>query len=92
MTINQEDLVSMLREIASYERGFKQQAFDNASSSIAGLSNLEFEEYINSGKFTKLTGVGKSVEACIKEFIETGNMSRLDNLRNSNFKCPIYET
>ena len=90
--IDQQDLVSMLREIASYERGFKQQAFDNAASSIASLDKNRFEIFINEGKYSKLPGVGKSVSECIKEYKENQTISRLDHLReiNNKLKYPDF--
>lgn len=89
---DQDELVSMLREIASYERGFKQQAFDNAASSISSLSTEDFNSYMTKGKYRSLPGVGKSVETCIQEYVISGNISRLDNLRDSNgIKNPLYD-
>lgn len=87
--VDQEDLVLMLQEIASYERGYKQSAFNNAASAIAALTQDDFNSYIERGHFMELHGVGNSVNKCIKEYIETGTMTRLeehrkndDNLRN----------
>lgn len=88
---DKNDLVSMLNEIASYERGFKQQAFSNAATSIAVLSNKEFEEAVENNKVQSLPGVGKSIKSCIEEYIETGTITRLENYRSSgSLKIPDF--
>lgn len=81
--VDQSDLVSKLREIASYERGYRQQAFDNAALAISVLNKVEFENYINSGKFMSLRGVGRSVEKCIVEYISEGTIKRLEEHKAS---------
>ena len=91
MAVDKEDLVSMLSEIASYERGFKQQAFSNAAMSISVLSDEEFQSAIENNRLTSLPSVGKSIKSCIEEYIETGYMSRLDEYRKSgSLKAPDF--
>lgn len=90
--IDKNELIDVLREIASYERGFKQVAFDNAATAISTLDNDKFKEYIDRGCFTELRGVGKSVEKCIVEFINEGTVQRLEEHRqNNNVRSPFYD-
>lgn len=90
---NQLDIVSMLSEIASYETGFRKIAFDNAASAINALVDEDFQNYINGGNFTSLHGVGKSVAECLKDFVETGTMKRLEDHRknHSELRSPLYD-
>lgn len=76
---SKEDLADMLREIGQYEQGFKARAFINAADFLICMTEEKFNQVED---FTKLPGIGRSVNTCIKEFIETGQMTRLTELRN----------
>lgn len=92
MNVNQEDLVRKLREISSYERGYKQQAFSNAALAIEILNPDEFRNYINSGEFMSIRGIGRSVEKCIIEYVTEGKIQRLEDHKSSNkIPTPFFD-
>lgn len=88
--ITKNEIVDMLSELSRFERGFKQQAFMNAASSIDILSIDEFNNCRDKGSFREISGIGKSANDLIIEAISTGKMSRLELYRKENENKTTY--
>ncbi|CCH52301.1 PHP domain protein [Fibrisoma limi BUZ 3] len=75
--VDRLELTGRLMELHDYD-AFKIRAFSSAAfnldKSTADLANLPVEELV------KLPGVGKSVAHKIREIVETGHLTDLDNL------------
>lgn len=72
------DLVSIIKEIAQLEAGFKSRAYYRAAQTLIGISEQEFNDRV---RFNDLPNVGSSIEAKILEFKETGVVAKLGSLR-----------
>lgn len=75
--------IAALLEIEGVE--FKPRAYRKAAQNIESLS-VDIEELYRENKLEKIPGVGKSIAGKIKEYIETGKIKKLDELRK---KIPI---
>lgn len=82
MSVNKKDVIRLLETIAVYlelkgENPFKVSAFRKAAAAIEAIeiSLAEIDD------FTTLKGIGKGTAAVIKEYIETGRSSVLDELK-----------
>ena len=75
--------IADLLEIEGVE--FKPRAYRKAAQNIESLS-IDIEELYEENKLEKIPGVGKSIAEKIKEYIETGKVKKLDELRK---KIPV---
>lgn len=75
--------IADLLEIEGVE--FKPRAYRKAAQNIESLS-VDIEELYEKNKLEKIPGVGKSIAGKIKEYIETGRIKKLDELRE---KIPV---
>jgi DNA polymerase (family 10) len=87
--VSNQDIVDMLRELGeltTLEEGdpqsFRVRAYESAASAVAGeprdlvkLSGKELE---------KITGIGKSTAAKIRELVDTGKVQKLESLRRTH--------
>lgn len=74
----QLQLHEMFAQLSDNEVGFKRRAFENAASAIYNLTEGEFNQLLESRKWTSVGGIGNSSAKCINEFIDNrGNVSRL---------------
>ncbi|GIU91168.1 MAG: DNA polymerase/3'-5' exonuclease PolX [Acidimicrobiia bacterium] len=80
------EITAMLRELAELTtleeenpNAFRVRAFENAVAGIEGhgadVADLDLEE------LTRIKGVGRSIAELIREFVETGRVARLEELR-----------
>lgn len=72
--------ISKLMELKG-ENPFKIRAFEKAASILAGYTDLK--ERAKAGSLTEISGVGKTIADIVAEFVLTGKVSFLDELRNS---------
>ncbi len=80
-----KEVVELLREIAEYltikgESRFKISAYERAAHTIENLSE-PIEEIDAAGKLTSLPGVGKSIAEKIHEYLTTGRITYLEELK-----------
>ena len=80
-----KEVVELLREIAEYltikgESRFKISAYERAAHTIESLSE-PIEEIDAAGKLTSLPGVGKSIAEKIHEYLTTGRITYLEELK-----------
>ncbi|KAL4148348.1 hypothetical protein QTP88_002612 [Uroleucon formosanum] len=86
------DFCEFLIELADYEKNitrniYKSNAYRKAASVIAKHGKL-----IKSGKEAqKLDGIGDKISKKIDEFLETGKLKKLDNIRNDDASVSIKE-
>lgn len=77
-----QDLCDFLIELANYERNvskniFKYNAYRKAASTLKGLP-----ERVKSGQEArKLPGIGEKIAKKIDEFLETGKLQKLENIK-----------
>ncbi len=84
--VTSRDVLAMLDELAMLTtlkeespQSFKVRAYENAKQGLEGESRDLTE--LSATELTKVKGVGKSTAAKIREFVETGSVSKLDDLR-----------
>ncbi|SFB16993.1 MULTISPECIES: DNA polymerase/3'-5' exonuclease PolX [unclassified Bacillus (in: firmicutes)] len=82
MNINKKDVIRLLEKIAVYlelkgENPFKISAFRKAAAAL----EQDHRSLSEMGDYTKLSGIGKGTAAVIEEYIESGNSSVLDELK-----------
>lgn len=75
--------IADLLEIEGVE--FKPRAYRRAAQNIESLS-VDIEELYKKGQLDKIPGVGKSIAEKIKEYLETGKVRKLEELRK---KIPV---
>ncbi len=75
--------IADLLEIEGVE--FKPRAYRKAAQNIESLS-VDIEELYKKGQLEKIPGVGKSIAEKIKEYLETGKVKKLEELRE---KIPV---
>lgn len=75
--------IADLLEIEGVE--FKPRAYRKAAQNIESLS-VDIEELYKKGQLEKIPGVGKSIAEKIKEYLETGKVRKLEELRE---KIPV---
>ena len=75
--------IADLLEIEGVE--FKPRAYRKAAQNIESLS-VDIEELYKKGQLEKIPGVGKSIAEKIKEYLETGKIKKLEELRE---KIPV---
>ncbi|MEM1513298.1 MAG: DNA polymerase/3'-5' exonuclease PolX [Candidatus Thermoplasmatota archaeon] len=75
--------IADLLEIEGVE--FKPRAYRKAAQNIESYS-IDIEELYKKNELKSIPGVGKSIEEKIKEYLETGKISKLEELRK---KIPI---
>ncbi len=75
--------IADLLEIEGVE--FKPRAYRKAAQNIESLS-VDIEELYKKGQLEKIPGVGKSIAEKIKEYLETGKVKKLEELRK---KIPV---
>jgi len=83
--LKNKEVVELLREIAEYltikgESRFKISAYERAAHTIENLSE-PIEEIDAAGKLTSLPGVGKSIAEKIHEYLTTGRITYLEELK-----------
>ncbi|XP_014204780.1 DNA polymerase beta [Copidosoma floridanum] len=84
------DLCDFLTELANYERNvnknvFKYNAYRKASNTLAGLP-----ERVKSGKEAKkLPGIGDKIAKKIDEFLDTGKLRKLEDIRKDESNVAI---
>ncbi len=71
--------IAALLEIKG-ESPFKIRSYENAAATVSSLSE-DIEKIASSGELPKLEGIGKSIAEKINEFIETGKIGYLEELR-----------
>lgn len=74
------ELLERIADILEFlgENPFKVRAYRKAAHFIEGVDNLE--EYVYSGRLSKVKGIGPAIEGKVKEFLETGRISYLEEL------------
>jgi len=75
--------IADLLEIEGVE--FKPRAYRRAAQNIESLS-VDIEDLYKKGRLDKIPGVGKSIAEKIKEYLETGKVRKLEELRR---KIPV---
>ncbi len=75
--------IADLLEIEGVE--FKPRAYRKAAQNIESLS-VDIEEIYKKGDLLKIPGVGKSIAEKVKEFLETGKVKKLEELKR---KIPV---
>ena len=75
--------IADLLEIEGVE--FKPRAYRKAAQNIESLS-VDIEDLYRRGELEKIPGVGKSIAEKIKEYLETGKVKKLEELRQ---KIPV---
>ncbi len=75
--------IADLLEIEGVE--FKPRAYRKAAQNIESLS-IDIEDLYKKGELEKIPGVGKSIAEKIKEYLETGKIRKLEELRK---KIPV---
>ncbi|MEW5743312.1 MAG: DNA polymerase/3'-5' exonuclease PolX [Myxococcota bacterium] len=83
--VDKTAVVKALREMSSYlqlkgENMFKTRAYDIAADRIAGLSE-DLGQLVAEGKLTSLPGIGESIGHKIAEYVTTGHMTALDDVK-----------
>ncbi|GMU58854.1 MAG: DNA polymerase/3'-5' exonuclease PolX [Myxococcaceae bacterium] len=83
--VDKSAVVKALREMSSYlqlrgENMFKTRAYDVAADRIAGLSD-DLGQLVAEGKLTSLPGIGESIGQKIAEYVTTGHLSALEDLK-----------
>ncbi|XP_033338682.2 DNA polymerase beta [Megalopta genalis] len=84
------DLQEFLMELADYERNvtknvFKYNAYRKAAATLAGLP-----ERVASGEAAmKLPGIGKKIANKIEEFLNTGKLQKLEDIRKDDNNAAI---
>lgn len=82
--MKKRELARILYEIADLleikEVNFKPRAYRKAAQNIESLSD-DLEDLYKKGELEDIPGVGKSIAEKIEEFLETGEVKKLDELR-----------
>lgn len=83
--VDKSAVVKALREMSAYlqlkgENAFKTRAYDIAADRIAGLSD-DLAQLVAEGKLTGLPGIGESIGKKISEYVTTGRMTALEDLK-----------
>jgi len=88
-TMKNQEIAKILYEIADLLEiegvEFKPRAYRKAAQNIESLS-VDIEELYKKGQLEKIPGVGKSIAEKIKEYLETGKVKKLEELRK---KIPV---
>lgn len=82
---NNEQLSEILQQMAFLaelkdENPFKVRALTNAAGIIGDLAT-DVADLLQSGEIKKIAGVGKGTQALAKEFVETGRVGELEELK-----------
>ena len=85
--MDKKEIVSMLEEISSLldlkgEDKFKISAYSRAARSVS-QSTADVVGLIKGGEAKKIPGVGDALSKKLTEFVETGKLTFLDELRSS---------
>lgn len=85
-TVTRDDVLAMLAELAALTtlkeespQSFKVRAYENARNGLLGVS--DDLTAMSASELTKIDGVGTSTAAKIREFVDTGTVAKLDELR-----------
>jgi DNA polymerase (family 10) len=86
-TVDKKEIIHVLEEIASLlelkgEDKFKVAAYARAARSIS-QSTADVVDLIRKGDAKKISGVGDALSKKLTEYVETGKISYLEELRNS---------
>ncbi len=84
-SVDKSVVVKALRELGAYlqlngENAFKVRAYDLAAERIAGLSD-DLGALVAAQKLTSLPGIGESIAKKIEEFVTTGTMTTLEEVK-----------
>lgn len=84
-TVDKAAVVKALRELGLYlqlngENSFKVRAYDIASERMAGITE-EIGTLVAEKRLTSLPGIGDSIAKKIEEFVTTGKMTALEEIR-----------
>ena len=81
-----DDVARVLDELAvlteldeGSPNSFRVRAYQNAQRAVQGLSDDVAE--LSAGQLADVRGIGKSIAARIREFVDTGSIAKLDELR-----------
>ena len=85
--IDKKHVIHQLEEMAvllelSGANPFKVRAFSNAARTLQGVPE-DIEELIRSGHLTQIKGIGKSIADFITEFVRTGKVAELEQLKST---------
>jgi len=85
--MDNKKIASVLKDISVYkelkgENPFKVKAFSQAARTMERL-DASVEGLAKENRLTEVKGIGKQIEAAIKEIVETGNSSLLKELKDS---------
>lgn len=86
MAINNSDIASIFEKVADIleiqgANTFRVRAYRNAARTVSGLPG-SLEEMVKQGEeLTDLPGIGKDLSQKIKEIVETGKLTMLDDLK-----------
>lgn len=94
-TTTRDDVLAMLSELARLTtlkeqspQSFKVRTYENARQALEGVSGDIVS--LTPAELVKIKGIGKSTAAKIREFIDTGRVAKLDDLR-AKFPPSIVE-
>ncbi len=79
-----EEVAELLETIANLldflgENPFKSRAYRKAAHFIEGIDDIK--RFVEEGKLSKIKGVGSAIESKVREYIEKGNISYLEELK-----------
>jgi DNA polymerase beta len=87
-----EDICAMLLELAQNEKNLNQNIHKFNAYRKAATSLSQYHKRIDNGMEAKqLKGIGEKIALKIDEFLKTGSVKQLDNIRNSDETNSINE-
>jgi DNA polymerase (family X) len=94
VSVDKSAVVKALRDLSAFlqltgENAFKVRAYDIAAERIAGMTD-DLGELVEKKTLTGLPGVGESIAKKIEEFVNTGKMKALEEIRQQ-FPAKILE-
>jgi DNA polymerase (family 10) len=83
--VDKVQVAKALREMSLYlqlkgENSFKTRAYDIASERVAGLAE-DVQQLVAERRLTSLPGIGESIAAKITDYVTTGRMQALEDLK-----------
>lgn len=75
-----EEMAELTRFLEGSD-SFRASAYQNAKEALNDLER-DLGEFQNEKELTRIEGIGKSIAAKISEYLETGGIKKLDELRN----------